>query len=272
MKQFHKIKLLIVFNLMLLAGLSSYCSGGSAATVTRRSNQGIDKIAEHFVTLSKLGGVIQRPKLPEEFYHNAKMYELNGDITNARISYEAYFKYNLPFIDPYIDYVKLLKITENESDISAIVTKYKNTTNDVLIRTVLMDLVEDNKKIELFNSIESEYPEFGPAYYYIYSIFSSRFIDSREKDLLTSFVNYCRKGNCYKYFIDKRIVLGYIESANKRLAGLKHVSIDKLKYVCESKYEFISGKPILRAECRSDEVIRESRLVVDEQAKKNPFG
>ncbi|HCU25800.1 MAG TPA: hypothetical protein DF383_12350, partial [Deltaproteobacteria bacterium] len=70
----------------------------------------IEKIGQKFETLSKQGAIIDNPKQPEEFYNNARIYELRGDYGNARRAYLDYFKFDLNLLDPHLRFIKFLKV------------------------------------------------------------------------------------------------------------------------------------------------------------------
>ena len=62
---------------------------------SRRIEGSLDSIQQGFETLSQSGGVIQNPERPEQFYHNARVYEDRGDYLNARKSYNEFFKFHV---------------------------------------------------------------------------------------------------------------------------------------------------------------------------------
>ena len=72
----------------------------TAITVKNSYYETLDIIADRFLKLASAGGIIDKPKQPEEFYHNARIYELRGDYINAKLCYEKYVKFNLNYIDP----------------------------------------------------------------------------------------------------------------------------------------------------------------------------
>ena len=75
----------------------------------------INKIQKNFSELNQSGGIINNPSTPEQFYHNARIYELNGDYGNARRSYNKYLSFKLDFLDPHLRYQTFLKIQEGKA-------------------------------------------------------------------------------------------------------------------------------------------------------------
>ena len=65
-----------------------------------------------FSSIAQSGGIIEKPSRPEQFYHNARIYELGGDYLNARKSYNRYFSFKLDFLDPHLRYQTFLKVQE----------------------------------------------------------------------------------------------------------------------------------------------------------------
>ncbi|MEM9410775.1 MAG: STY4199 family HEPN domain-containing protein, partial [Planctomycetota bacterium] len=72
------------------------------ADSNQRIAQSIESIQDGFKTLTRSGGIIPDPKLPQEIYHNARMYEQRGDYANARKSYIKFFDFKLPLVDPHL--------------------------------------------------------------------------------------------------------------------------------------------------------------------------
>src|SRR3989304_6109467 len=61
-----------------------------AAAVTAQA-QGFKDIQAEFQALSSQGAIVPNPKTPQEWYANARLYQLKGDTANAIKSYEGYF-------------------------------------------------------------------------------------------------------------------------------------------------------------------------------------
>ncbi|RVD52486.1 methyl-accepting chemotaxis protein, partial [Mesorhizobium sp. M2D.F.Ca.ET.140.01.1.1] len=74
-----------------------------------------DAIAKGFAQLSAQGGAIADPTRPDEFYHNARVYELAGDMLNARRAYLAFAGFNVDAIDPYTRFATLLRVQDGKA-------------------------------------------------------------------------------------------------------------------------------------------------------------
>jgi len=71
-------------------------------SISSSSAQGVPQNpGEVFPQVMKNGGILADPKIPEEFYANARMYEQKGDAGNARRSYAKFFTFDLDYLDPH---------------------------------------------------------------------------------------------------------------------------------------------------------------------------
>ena len=62
-------------------------SSAQTAKNTEKIAESLAEMQKGFSSLTQSGGVIANPERPEQFYHNARIYELSGDYGNARRSY-----------------------------------------------------------------------------------------------------------------------------------------------------------------------------------------
>lgn len=74
----------------------------------------IEQMAEGLKQLSNTGGLVNEPKTPAEFYHNARLLAQRGEIDRAIENYKELFKFPIPYADPVIDLVALLKAKYGE--------------------------------------------------------------------------------------------------------------------------------------------------------------
>ncbi|MGB8816686.1 MAG: methyl-accepting chemotaxis protein, partial [Rhizobiaceae bacterium] len=75
----------------------------------------IEDIAAGFKTLGNQGGIIANPERADQFYHNARVHELGGDILNARQAYLGFSKFNVDAVDAYSRFATLLKVSEGRA-------------------------------------------------------------------------------------------------------------------------------------------------------------
>jgi len=172
----------------------------------------LDDLRQNFSNLSKKGVIIENPETPEEFYHNARFYELKGNYLKARLSYESYFNFNLNYIDPHIRFQKILKLQEGIQGARKYYRlKYpdsKNNSNKLASILILPDK-EKLFKLELLNK---NYPNFGPVFYYLSYMYSienlgkqTGFDKKKQNKYLDLFFKSNKNGNFVKFFIDKSL-------------------------------------------------------------------
>jgi uncharacterized phage infection (PIP) family protein YhgE len=82
---------------------------------TEKIAESIDVIAKGFAALAAQGGTIAEPKRPDEFYHNARVQELGGDMLNARRSYLAFANFDVDAVDPYQRFATLLRVQDGRA-------------------------------------------------------------------------------------------------------------------------------------------------------------
>lgn len=230
---------LILFLLVLFSGLLPNGANAESDANINLYNEALDKIAERFVKLSKAGGIIDQPKLPEEFYHNAKIYEMRGDLINARNSYEYYVQYNLQFIDPVYDYINILTLQEHPEKVESIIKSLQIKAPSPTLSTLIAVLQRDKeKRIKLLEAVIAKYPKYGPAYFEMANEFSEIKIGrqgisdkQKEKIHLGKFIELSKEGNVYKDYLDKRIFVSAMREAERRHELLRGVPTDNNKQI-----------------------------------------
>ncbi len=204
-------------------------------TEIKKSNKEIStKIDLLGEKIGKQGGIISNPNTPEEYYSNARHYELKGDYGNARRSYLKYFKLEDKYLDPHIRFQLFLKIQEGRIGAKEIYNEMFEFNKNIVINYAKI-LLENNKNkrknIEIF--VENN-PNFAPAYYelaYLYSkaVLGEQTLNDKKMEVkyLKVFQDLYEKGKLTKYYIDKKYLNDMIEKANNRLMNLKKIT-DKL--------------------------------------------
>ncbi len=194
---------------------------------TDRVIEGLDTIASSFSEISQLGGLIQNPDTPEEYYHNARLYELKGDYGGARRSYLEYFKSDLQYLDPHLRFTEFLKVQEGRSGARESYQYIANRTDGVVAQLALSQLWDRDKRISMLEGIVRDTPDLAPAYYMLSLDYSlDRLGDQSlsdkdsEKKLLDVFRRLDEEGQLVKYFIDKEVVAQWRDDADVRMKKL----------------------------------------------------
>jgi len=174
------------------------------------------------------GTLIENPVTPQDWYSNARLYQLRGDTVNAIKSYEGYFQFNLEFVDPYLDYVALLKASEGiartRQAISAQLDAHpENKTLDMIMAT-LLDVPED--RLERLEALTTRVPQYGPAFNELAKEYTRALGKSFAAALLAK--QQAAFAQLFKleeqqlfsqYYIDKKAAEEQLEAARSIVAG-----------------------------------------------------
>lgn len=119
-----------------------------------------------FQSLSSQGAIVPNPQTPQEWYANARLYQLKGDIANAIKSYEGYFTFGLEYVDPYLEYTALIRATDGAERARQMIDDMRRTnagssTLD-LIAAQLLDAPAD--RLQRLTALTARAPQFGPAF------------------------------------------------------------------------------------------------------------
>lgn len=187
----------------------------------------LDKISKGFDELARQGGIISSPKTPEEFYSNARVYELRGDYGNARRAYMEYFRFDLDFIDPHVRFQTFLKVQEGREGAREVYEYIRKQSKSFAIPFVSLFLLDREARVRGFEEFAHKRPDFGPIYYELSKDYSEARLPGRgiedkrkEKEYLEKFLAAHKAGRFVRWFIDKALVAEYLADAERRLTEL----------------------------------------------------
>jgi hypothetical protein len=190
----------------------------------------IDTIAKGFAALAAQGGAIADPKRPDEYYHNARVYELSGDMLNARRSYLAFAGFDVDAIDPYTRFATLLRVQDGKAGAREVFGALADKGKALSIKLVHLVQFDDAQRLDKLNAFIATHPDFPPAYFLLAQEFSEDRLGSQslsdkrsEATALTKFVSYEKDGGLLKYFVDQRELADWLERSRSRLAALGDV-------------------------------------------------
>ena len=135
------------------------------ATATEQIATSIDIVAKGFAALAAQGGTIADPKRPDEFYHNARVQELGGDMLNARRSYLAFANFDVDAIDPYLRFATLLRVQDGRAGAREVFGQLAEKGKSQALKLAHLLQFEDAQRIEKLNAFIAANPAFAPAYY-----------------------------------------------------------------------------------------------------------
>jgi len=223
-----------------------------AAAATAQA-KGFADLQTQFATLQK-GSIVDNPQTPQEWYSNARLYQLKGDTANAIQAYEGYFQYGLEFVDPYLEYSDLLKATEGITRAREKVDAYYNAnkaspTLDLASARLLENASE---RLARYSALAARAPQFGPVFYELGGEYTRALGTTSTADLLkkqgdayTTLFDLEKNAQGYtRYFIDKALAEKNLADAQKifdSLANARTVTgkLDAIVYQYNDGMQFI---------------------------------
>lgn len=190
----------------------------------------IDTIAKGFAALAAQGGAIAEPKRPDEFYHNARVYELSGDMLNARRSYLAFAGFDVDAIDPYTRFAMLLRVQDGKAGAREVFGALADKGKALSIRLVHILQFDDAQRLDKLNAFIAANPDFAPAYFLLAQessedrLGAQTLADKRdEAKALTKFMSYEKDGGLLGYFVDQTQLADWLDRGRSRMAALGDV-------------------------------------------------
>ncbi|MBZ9735330.1 methyl-accepting chemotaxis protein [Mesorhizobium sp. CA18] len=197
----------------------------------------IDTIAKGFAQLAAQGGTIADPKRPDEFYHNARVYELAGDMLNARRSYLAFAGFDVDAIDPYTRFATLLRVQDGKASAREVFGQLAEKAKAPSLKLVHLLQFDDAQRLDKLNAFIAANPDYAPAYFLLAQEFSEDRLGSQtladkrsEATALTKFVSYEKDGGLLKYFVDQTQLADWLDRSRTRLTALGDV-LDPSRFV-----------------------------------------
>lgn len=111
--------------------------------------------------------LVDNPTTPQDWYGNARIYQLQGDTLNALKAYEGYFGSQLQFYDPYLEYSALLRATEGIARAREKLAAMRGTDPDnPSLRLAYTVLIEDpDLRLNDLTLFTQQFPAYGPGFY-----------------------------------------------------------------------------------------------------------
>ena len=197
------------------------------AAIGTAQAEGFADIQEAFAQLQMgEGTLVTDPTTPQEWYSNARLYQLRGDTANAIKAYEGYMQFNLEYVDPLIEYSALLKATEGIARTRQILTDMLNAHPDNLSLDLAVARLLDTpqERLERLTALSTLAPQYGPVFAelgdeYTGAIGSTPTQDliQKQTDALTTLFQLEEQQLFTRYYIDKLLAEERLESARKTL-------------------------------------------------------
>ena len=188
---------------------------------------GIADLSHSFSELASLGGIIPKPTSPEQYYNNARLYEMRGDYGNARRAYLDYFRFDLDFLDPHLRFQQFLKVQEGREGAREVYNYVANQSKGTIAKLARSLLLDRDQRIAQMSAYLDTHPDFGPGHYLLSKDYSFDRLGAqtlsdkaREKELLEAFRQLDSVGKVARWILDKSDVAEWRDDAGSRLAIL----------------------------------------------------
>jgi hypothetical protein len=213
-------------------------------------DKGFSAVLEKIDQIDANAGIISNPKSYNDFYHNAKVHEMGGNMLEARKAYEKYFETNLFYYDPFVSYNNVIKALEGPSTAQEILAKLRDQYTDnpaaALIYAVNKSSRED--KEFLLAQLAQKYADYGPIFYAQLEFYSYKESgtptlaeQTKAQEALAKLAELEKEQNFSKFFIDKQMLAEKEEfiKSQSSMANSYYGSITKNPI--DFKYEYVNG-------------------------------
>lgn len=191
---------------------------------TAAISENLAELSDKITTVGD-GSMIQNPKSPADFYHNAKLQELSGRFKDAFESYRRYVEMNEEFVDPCLDYLALVQSQRGhkaaEAEFGDLARKFPA---NLAISLAAASLASGPEKRVVLEDFAQAHEDFGPVYWLAAREYSTAVMRAQsaiavehERALLEKLVSAEQSGNFSRYFINKKFVAEQLEQAHTRL-------------------------------------------------------
>lgn len=119
-----------------------------------------DAVAEMLEAVKRLGsngGLVDNPKAPAEFYHNARMLAQRGEADLALGNYERLFEFKLPVVDPVYDVISILRGLYGEDGARIYVDKKLSPKLSPEMALLAKQILDDEPRIDVEDYILDQY-------------------------------------------------------------------------------------------------------------------
>ncbi len=212
---------------------------GKLDRIEQKLDSGIEQILAKIDQVDQKAGLISNPSSANDYYHNARIQEISGNLLEARQSYQKVIAADLSYFDPYLSYYSILKNLEGPSSARQIIgelrTEFPQNAAAQLIHAISKESRED--QFALLQRLTQQFPDYGPIYYYLIMHFSFQengLATNEEKKSQRAYLekfNQLEKEQLFsKFIIDKNKseeMLKEISAQSKMTEGMLGKMIDK---------------------------------------------
>jgi hypothetical protein len=200
---------------------------GVAVAATAQA-QGFKEIQDAFARLSSQGTLVPSPQTPQDWYANARLYQLKGDTADAIKSYEGYFTFKLEYVDPYLEYTALVRSTDGIARTRQAVDDLRranpNSQALELLAATLLDAPAD--RLARLTALAARAPQFGPVFDELGQEYDRALqatvtndLLQKQQDAYNALFKLEGQQGFSRYYIDKALADKHVETAHKMQAA-----------------------------------------------------
>ncbi|WP_434340738.1 hypothetical protein [Motilimonas cestriensis] len=204
----------------------------NTAKAVEKLNDNLDKIIKG----QSSGGILAEPKTAQDYYHNARLFELSGDYRGARQAYLNYFRFQEDYIDTHLRYQSFLKIQEGSSGAREIYAEQFAGQNSISVQFARLMLLPMAQRRERLTSFVVQHSDYTPAWYELSRLASERLLGQQtsadkleEKRALEQVISLHQQGQWVKHYLDHEQLNSQLEDVNTRSQALAVISEQGLK-------------------------------------------
>ena len=181
--------------------------------IDAKLDQGFTEVLDKIDSIDKNAGIVSNPKSYNDYYHNAKVYELTGNLIEARKAYEKYFEADLAYIDPWVSYAQLIKSLEGPSSVLEFLGEWRDrySENPAVQLVYALNKTEREDKLALLENLKARFSDYGPIELALLELYSYKengvmtLADQKKnQEALEKLKSLAEGDGLSKYYIDKQ--------------------------------------------------------------------
>ncbi|MCC6643898.1 hypothetical protein IT411_04055 [Candidatus Peregrinibacteria bacterium] len=218
--------------------------------IDAKLDKGFAAVLDKIDQIDANAGIINNPQSYNDYYHNARVQELSGNLLEARKAYEKYFETNLGYYDPYLSYAQIIKAIEGPSSVGEFLGKLRDKYSDnpaaALIYAVNKSARED--KEFLLNELTKKFPDYGPIYFAQLELYSYKESgvptlaeQAKAQEALGKLQDLEKKQQFSQFFIDKKLLAEKEEFIKSQASMADSYYGSMTKNPIDFKIEYVNG-------------------------------
>jgi len=224
---------------------------GRLDVIESKIDTGFEKVLAKIDAIDAGAGLIKNPQTSNDYYHNARIQELNGNLVEAKKAYDEYFKSGLQYIDPYLSYSLILKNLEGVSSTREMMGKLREDNAESPAANLAYIILKEDRedRLQLLDTFVQNFPGYGPGFLYIAEQYSYKENGvptneerRKEREALEKLLSLEKDQLFSKFYIDKKLAeekLSWAQQDMKLMEGIMGGLLDnpvdfRIEYVNNS--------------------------------------